>query len=156
MQRFTQKAQYRQMAVTWNTQSGWRMAGDALATMRCDKCGNEAAQIKKTKNSPLLYVHCSCGLTRSSGKMFQEKLQNAIKGISENVQTPVSEIVQEISEDWRPDITTQSAPLKGISEINQPTPEQAPTVPKGKTAKKVAGFGLFALALLGLAFKVAK
>lgn len=156
MPRFTRRAQNQKIQRIWNMQNGWPMAGDALATIRCDKCENPAAQIKKTKNSPLLYVHCSCGLTRSSGKIFQEKLQNAIKGISENVQTETSEIVQEISEDWKPDITTQSAPLKGISEINQSTPEQAPTVPKDKTAKKVAGFGLFALALLGLAFKVAK
>lgn len=156
MRRFIQAAQRQRIAVIWNMQSGWRMAGDALATMRCEKCENPAAQVKKIKNSKQLYLSCTCGCIRSSGEIFQKKLRDAVAGISENVQTPVSEIVQEISEDWRPDITTQSAPLKGISEINQPTPEQAPTVPKGKTAKKVAGFGLFALALLGLAFKVAK
>jgi hypothetical protein len=132
------------------------MAGEALATMACDSCGNPAALVKKTGNSRLLYLHCKCGVQRSSGQIFQQKLQNAISGISEQVSEIVSENIPKNSEDWRPDITTQSAPLAGISEINKPEPEQAPTVPKGKTAKKIAGFGLFALALLGMAIKVAK
>lgn len=132
------------------------MAGEALATVSCDKCGNPAAEVKKTKNSPLLYLACKCGCIRSSGEIFQKKLRDAVAGISETVQGENSEPGQEISGDWKPDLSTQSAPLVGVAEINQPAEVATPAAPKGKTAKKVAGFGLFALALLGLAFKVAK
>lgn len=130
------------------------MAGEPLAKMTCVNCGNTEALVKKTGNSRYLYLHCTCGVQRSSGAAFQQKLQNAISGVSENISETVSEKIPKISEDWKPDITTQSAPLAGISEINQPAQVAQQTVPKGNAAKKVAGIGLFALAALGLAFKV--
>lgn len=129
------------------------MAGEPLAKLACANCGNPEALVKKTGNSRLLYLHCKCGVQRSSGAAFQLKLQNAVSGISENVSETISENIPKISEDWKPDITTQSAPLAGISEINKPAEVAPATVKTGTTAKKVAGFGLFALAALGLAVK---
>lgn len=129
------------------------MAGDALATMNCTVCGKPGAQVKKTKNSALLYLHCSCGCHRSSAAVFQEKLKNAVAGISE----PVSEQIPENSETepghWKPTTQTQTAKTLEIPENQQPTPASATAAPTSKSLKKIAGFTLFALGAAGLVFK---
>ena len=129
------------------------MAGDALATMNCTVCGKPGAAVKKTKNSPALYLHCSCGCHRSSAPVFQQKLRNAVSGIPETVSENIPEISDGDPGHWKPTVQTQTAKPLEISEINQPQPQSAAAAPTSKSLKKIAGFTLFALGAIGFAFK---
>lgn len=129
------------------------MAGDALATMKCPMCQKPGAQVKKIKNSRMLYVHCKCGCHRSSAPEFQEKLAAAVSGIPETV----SEIIPEISDGdpghWKPTIATQTTKTLEISETNNQPATGTETAPTSKSLKKIAGFTLFALGAVGFALK---
>jgi len=129
------------------------MAGDALATMNCPMCQKPGAQVKKIKNSRMLYVHCKCGCHRSSAPEFQEKLAAAVSGIPETVSENIPEISEGEDGDWKPTIATQTAKTLEIPETNQPQPQNAAAAPTSKSLKKVAGFTLFALGAIGFAMK---
>lgn len=129
------------------------MAGEALATMNCTSCGKPGAAVKKTKNSPLLYLHCSCGCNRSSAEVFQKKLRDAVSGIPEAVSENIPENSEIDPGHWKPTIATQTAKTLEIPETNNQPATGTETAPKSKSLKKIAGFTLFALGAVGFAMK---
>jgi hypothetical protein len=131
------------------------MANENLAMTACPHCGGQAP-VRKVKNSPLLYLACSCGTHKSSSAAFQEKLQKAVSGISESESENNPANSENLGTEWSPTIKTQSAPLLGASENQQNQPEPQNTATKGGILKKVAGFSLLLLAVGGLVLKVAK
>ncbi|QLE85573.1 hypothetical protein FLM48_11080 [Shewanella sp. Scap07] len=123
------------------------MAGEPLAHIECDGCGNQAA-IKKLSNSPLLYLHCKkCGCDRRSGERVQAKWQQA-------VESPHS-LDDKQESDWSPSRETHKNNPENSGDLEQNEDNQDNGTESFQVKKVITGVSVF-LAISGMLFKAIK
>lgn len=129
------------------------MAGAALAVCKCEKCGQNTAEIKKRGNSKfLLYVHCTNAqckdLNMSSAPQQQEKLKSFLSAAG----------AAPDDDTWRPSAATHTAENaeknaeKAFKKDDEILEENSKT--DSKNVGKWAFAGLLVLSIVGAAVGV--
>lgn len=126
------------------------MAGEALGQIGCKGCGG-TADIKKLKNSELLYLHCKkCGMDRRTGEHLQSEWRAAISGIIPQAmpeqETPPALEKSTAVQEWQPSRETHKNPAQENSET---IPEQSGL----SVGKKIGVAAVFLLSIAGMIYR---
>lgn len=131
------------------------MAGEILGHIECDGCG-QTANIKKLKNSPLLYLHCKqCGMDRRSGAALQAKWQAAIDS-PQSLDNPQDSPENQGGVEWSPSRETHTNKPVSNPEFIPASEDENFENPEPITGRSILTGAAVLLAFLGMAFKSIK
>ncbi|MBU2871977.1 hypothetical protein [Colwellia sp. E2M01] len=123
------------------------MANESLGLISCSGCNGDAHIKRKKTGKKLLYLHCkNCGLDQRSGKLLQERWQQAIDGgAALPPEREKSSLINEKSNnnlnEWEPE--------DGNSNSDNEKSNKDDSGRSGGGFKALAGLGIAAAVILG-------
>lgn len=131
------------------------MAGEILGYIECDGCG-QTANIKKLKNSTLLYLHCKqCGMDRRSGATLQAKWQAAIDS-PQSIDNPQGSPESQGGVEWSPSRETHTNKPVSNPEFIPASEDENFENPEPISGRSILTGATVLLAFIGMALKSIK